>query len=152
MEETISGGRREKNARPSINSYMYGNAMGIAQMAKIIGYQDLARKYEAKADTLKHLVETQLWDADQQFFEVYKPNAGEAKEVAKKRSYQPSGDAADRQRFVRQSVSCLGISIFLPMKLSLLRHGSRLPTARAFLLLTDRPPQSAAILSSALIA
>ena len=60
MEETISGGRREKNARPSINSYMYGNAMGIAQMAKIIGYQDPARKYEAKADTLKHPVETQL--------------------------------------------------------------------------------------------
>src|ERR1044072_9529700 len=25
MEETISGGRREKNARPSINGYMYGN-------------------------------------------------------------------------------------------------------------------------------
>ena len=26
MEETISGGRKEKNPRPSINGYMYGNA------------------------------------------------------------------------------------------------------------------------------
>ena len=29
MEETISGGRKEKNPRPSINGYMYGNAMAL---------------------------------------------------------------------------------------------------------------------------
>lgn len=113
MEETISGGRKEKNARPSINSYMYGNAMGIAQMAKTIGYQNLARKYEAKADTLKHLVETQLWDGDHQFFEVYKPNAGEAKEVATKRSFQPSGNAAVSAK-VREAIGFLPWYFNLP--------------------------------------
>lgn len=130
---------------------MYGNAMGIAQMAKTIGYQDLARKYEAKADTLKHLVETQLWDADHQFFEVYKPNAGEAKEVATKEVSSLVAMLQYQQRCARQSVSCLGISISLPMRRSLLRLGNRQQTARASLLLTDRPPQSAAIRSSALM-
>ena len=86
--------------------------MGIAQMAKIIGYQDAAGKYEAKADTLKHLG-NQLWDADQQFFEVYKPNAGEAKEVAKKRSYQPSGDAAVSAK-VREAIGFLPWYFNLP--------------------------------------
>lgn len=32
MEETISGGRKEKNARPTINSYMYGNVYAMAVM------------------------------------------------------------------------------------------------------------------------
>ena len=32
MEESLSGGRHVKNARPTINSYMYGNAKAIAEM------------------------------------------------------------------------------------------------------------------------
>ncbi len=33
MESSISGGRRVKNIRPSINSYMYGNAKALAAIA-----------------------------------------------------------------------------------------------------------------------
>ena len=35
MEETISGGRKEKNPRPSINGYMYGNAMALAYINQL---------------------------------------------------------------------------------------------------------------------
>jgi hypothetical protein len=73
MEETISGGRREKNARPSINSYMYGNDLAIAHTAALAGDAATEKLYLQKADTLKKLVEQRLWNADHQFFEVTKP-------------------------------------------------------------------------------
>lgn len=73
MEETISGGRKEKNARPSINSYMYGNANAIYRIAQLAGNQQLMETYKMKADTLKSLVENRLWNKQHQFFEVYKP-------------------------------------------------------------------------------
>src|SRR6185503_8619251 len=41
MEETISGGRKEKNPRPSINGYMYGNAVALAKMMTIPDNSDL---------------------------------------------------------------------------------------------------------------
>lgn len=82
MEETISGGRREKNARPSINSYMYGNAKAIAHISALAGNQKLAQFYECKADTLKNLVEKRLWNPQHQFFEVYKPVSKENVVVA----------------------------------------------------------------------
>lgn len=72
MEETISGGRKEKNARPSINSYMYGNAKGLSAIAKLAGNNELSNFYSLKADSIKQLVETKLWNADQNFFEVLK--------------------------------------------------------------------------------
>lgn len=74
MEEQISGGRHEKNARPTINSYMYGNARAIAGMAKIAGRDDWAVLYSAKADTLKKLVEKNLWNPGSYFFETVKEN------------------------------------------------------------------------------
>lgn len=73
MEETISGGRREQNARPSINSYMYGNARAIAAIARLAGNKADAALYDAKADSIKQWVETRLWNDTARFFEVYKP-------------------------------------------------------------------------------
>ncbi len=70
MEETISGGRRVKNNRPTINSYMYGNAKALAQIALLTGDKAKAARYEAKADTLKHLIESRLWNAKDNFFET----------------------------------------------------------------------------------
>jgi len=72
MEESISGGRREKNARPTINSYMYGNAKAISEIAALAGKRELADKYTAKADTLKRLIESFLWNREDDFFEVLK--------------------------------------------------------------------------------
>ena len=74
MEETISGGRKEKNARPSINSYMYGNDRAIANIAHLAGSNDVAKLYNLKADTIKTLVETKLWNDSARFFEVKHPN------------------------------------------------------------------------------
>ncbi len=70
MEESISGGRKAKNARPSINSYMFGNAIAISQIARLAGRKELAREYEAKAAALKRLVETRLWNTKARFFET----------------------------------------------------------------------------------
>lgn len=72
MEETISGGRREKNARPTINSYMYGNAMALANITRLKGDAPLAALYTRKADSLKQLIQQKLWNAQHGFFEVRK--------------------------------------------------------------------------------
>ncbi len=72
MEETISGGRREKNARPTINSYMYGNAQALTAIANLAGKRSDAQLYTAKADTLKQLVQSLLWNNVDTFFETRK--------------------------------------------------------------------------------
>jgi len=74
MEETISGGRREKNARPSINGYMYGNAKALAEIASLpfINNKGAAEKYNLKADTIKQVAEAALWSVQDNFFEVLK--------------------------------------------------------------------------------
>lgn len=68
MEESVSGSRKEKNARPTINSYMYGNAMAIAQISRLAGKPEVAREYEEKARRLRQLVEEKLWDRRAGFF------------------------------------------------------------------------------------
>lgn len=70
MEESISGSRKDKNIRPTINSYMYGNAKALAVLAAITGNDTLHNKYSAKAKTLKQLVQNNLWNDEASFFEV----------------------------------------------------------------------------------
>ncbi|MGS2760914.1 MGH1-like glycoside hydrolase domain-containing protein [Sinomicrobium sp. M5D2P9] len=72
MEESLSGSRHERNARPTINSYMYGNARAIASIAKLKGDMGLAGLYDAKADTLRQLIQKTLWNSSDRFFETYK--------------------------------------------------------------------------------
>ncbi len=72
MEETISGGRKEKNPRPSINSYMYGNANALQQINLLTTNGRKAFVYQQKKDTLKSLVEQNLWNSQHSFFEVRK--------------------------------------------------------------------------------
>jgi hypothetical protein len=74
MEESISGSRKEKNLRPTINSYMYGNAMALSRMAAISGIDTLQKKYFAKAVQLKKMVQDSLWDDAASFFKVKFPN------------------------------------------------------------------------------
>jgi hypothetical protein len=70
MEESASGGRRVKNIRPSINSYMYGNAIAIAAIAAMAGKDTVSREYRGKADRLKGLVQGRLWNSGAGFFET----------------------------------------------------------------------------------
>lgn len=69
MEESISGSRKDKNVRPTINSYMYGNAKALVAMAKLTGNDTLEKRYTAKAAALKPIVES-LWDKDASFYKV----------------------------------------------------------------------------------
>ncbi|MDR0891195.1 MAG: six-hairpin glycosidase [Mediterranea sp.] len=75
MEESISGGRRKQYARPTINSYMYGNARALATIERLGGHEAEARQYELQADTLRHLVQGKLWNERQQFFETLRPDS-----------------------------------------------------------------------------
>jgi hypothetical protein len=70
MEESISGGRKKKFARPTINSYMYGNAMALAEMAELLGKEGDVKNYRAKAEEIKSLIESRLWSEKQSFFET----------------------------------------------------------------------------------
>ena len=73
MEESISGSRTEKNRRPTINSYMYGNAVALAAMAERFGRPDLAETFAAKAAELRELTQENLWNPENAFFEVISP-------------------------------------------------------------------------------
>jgi hypothetical protein len=72
MEESLSGGRREKNARPTINSYMYGNAKALASIGALAGRPEVMKEYAAKADSLKQLIQQYLWNPADTFFETVK--------------------------------------------------------------------------------
>jgi hypothetical protein len=89
MEESVSGSRHDKNARPTINSYMYGNARAIARIARLAGREPLASDYEAKAETLKRLVEKRLWDARAQFFKPLLEKTGELADVREQIGFVP---------------------------------------------------------------
>ncbi len=78
MEEQISGGRRVKNARPTINSYMYGNSLAIAEMAKLAGDAEVVELYNAKADTIKNLMDTILWNPEMEFYETLREDGNYA--------------------------------------------------------------------------
>lgn len=70
MEMSISG----SGYRPTINSYMYGDAVAIAKIATLAGQGDVASQFCAKAAALKQLVQQKLWNRHAQFFEVLEPN------------------------------------------------------------------------------
>ncbi|MFD1771969.1 MGH1-like glycoside hydrolase domain-containing protein [Sphingobacterium suaedae] len=70
MEESVSGARREENMRPTINSYMYGNARALATIARLAHQTELEQKYRIKADRLKTLLLDSLWDKDDVFFKT----------------------------------------------------------------------------------
>jgi len=72
MEETISGGRKEKNPRPSINGYMFGNAMALAYINELAGNAEVADKYYADATAIKIAMQKSLWNSNDNFFEVRK--------------------------------------------------------------------------------
>ena len=75
MEETISGGRKKQFARPTINSYMYGNAKALAVIEQLAGNEVKSKLYALKADTIKHLITSKLWSVKQGFFETMRTDS-----------------------------------------------------------------------------
>ena len=70
MEESVSGSRKEENRRPTISSYMYGNANALASIAALSDNDTLVNKYKIKAAQLKKLVQDSLWDSSEFFFKT----------------------------------------------------------------------------------
>ncbi|AZN41712.1 MGH1-like glycoside hydrolase domain-containing protein [Paenibacillus albus] len=66
MEFSIGG----SGLRPTINSYMYADAVAISRIAMLAGQQELAQQYEDNAAVLQQLVERLLWDEEAKFFKV----------------------------------------------------------------------------------
>ena len=56
--------------RPSLNSFMFCDAVAISKIAKIAGKPDIEKKFINKADRIKNLVQNKLWDKEANFFKV----------------------------------------------------------------------------------
>ena len=76
MEVSVSGGRHVQNLRPSINSYMYGNAKAIAAIASMAGKPAVQAEYAGKAARLRELVQQKLWNPQDRFFETVLASGG----------------------------------------------------------------------------
>lgn len=48
--------------RPTLNSFMYGDAKAIAAISRMAGHTEQAKRFESKADHIKQLVQEKLWD------------------------------------------------------------------------------------------
>ena len=78
MEYTISGkilnGGVEKSAvdaiRPTINSYMYGDARAISKIAHLKNEIEIEKKFEKKAEEIKKKLQGRLWNEKLSFFTV----------------------------------------------------------------------------------
>lgn len=70
MEESISGGRRVKNIRPTINSYMAANALAISKIATLANKVDLSHEFQGKYESLRSKTLDYLWDDEATFFKV----------------------------------------------------------------------------------
>lgn len=70
MEESISGGRREENIRPTINSYMAANALAISHIAALAGNMELSKEFAGKTQVLTAELNQKLWDSEAQFYKV----------------------------------------------------------------------------------
>ncbi len=60
--------------RPTINSYMYGDAMAIAQMADLVDKPSVLASFSEKANRIKKSVQDRLWNKDLNFFTVLPKN------------------------------------------------------------------------------
>ena len=71
MEFSIGG----SGYRPTINSYMYGDAEAISHIAEMAGQEKLSADYYAKADRLRKLISLRLWNTHDEFYETVQRNA-----------------------------------------------------------------------------
>lgn len=67
MEFSISG-NEELRFRPTLNAYMFADALAISRVAEIAGRNSMAEEFRAKASSIKSKVQTTLWHPDLEFF------------------------------------------------------------------------------------
>lgn len=87
MEVSVSGalGKKTEGYRATINSYMYGNAVALADIARMKGDHETERRFNAEAKRLRKLILSKFWDEKAGFFKVI-----------------PRGNASLRQADVRE--------------------------------------------------
>ncbi len=73
MEVSVGGSGK----RATINSYMIGDAMAIAEIAKMAGNKTIEEEYSQKASQLRELLLTKLWNSKAEFFETLPLNEEE---------------------------------------------------------------------------
>ncbi len=64
-EDTVRGA---PGYRPTLNSYLWADALAIARVAELSGQDKIAEAYHKKAADLKKNLQTKLWDHDRRFF------------------------------------------------------------------------------------
>lgn len=76
MEMSVSGSLAEggRGYRPTINSYMYGEAVALSKIARLAGREEEARTYREKAEKLKKTINERLWDSQAEFYKVIPMN------------------------------------------------------------------------------
>lgn len=85
MEVSIGGSGK----RATINSYMYGDAMAIANLAARAGQGSVAKEFRDKAAQLKSLVQKKLWDPETQFFKTLPRDKDALVDVRELHGYTP---------------------------------------------------------------
>lgn len=76
MEMSVSGRLSEsgRGYRPTINSYMYGEAVALAKIASIVGEDMEVQAYQKKAGEIKERINNKLWDKEADFYKVIPRN------------------------------------------------------------------------------
>jgi predicted GH43/DUF377 family glycosyl hydrolase len=85
MEKSIGG----SGYRPTINSYMYGDAVAIAKIAKLKGDSATENEFLARAQTLRNAVEHELWNPAADFYETRSRKTGKLVDVRELIGYVP---------------------------------------------------------------
>lgn len=85
MEVSIGG----HGKRPSINSYMYGDALAISKIAEMAGKNEISDQYRNKAGKIKSLVQEKLWDNDSDFFKILSTETDSLNDVHELIGYTP---------------------------------------------------------------
>jgi hypothetical protein len=85
MEMQISGSGK----RPTINSYIYADAIAIAKIASVTGEKDIQREFTQKAEQLKRLVLENLWDEEATFFKTRSETDNRLADVRELQGYTP---------------------------------------------------------------
>jgi hypothetical protein len=96
MEVSIGG----SGFRPTLNSYMIGEAASIAAIAKMAGDEKLERSFLQKSEKIRRKMETVLWDEASGFFKVL-PRTPRAKlaDVRELHGYSPWFSYLPDERF-----------------------------------------------------
>src|SRR5205823_5728585 len=66
--QTADPNRGAPGYRPTLNSYLYADALAIARIAELKGDKKTADAYRAKAAGLKENLQKKLWDPKRKFF------------------------------------------------------------------------------------